>query len=148
MADQSASARDSSPRATNGPREAREQESAVSLLRRLLNELSILFRKEIALAKVEASEALSQAKTAAVSMAAGGAVLFGGFLVLLAAAVLALSDVVADWLAALIVGGLVAAIGYVMIHGGKKKFDPSSFKPDRTQHALRQDKEMVQRRMT
>jgi predicted phage tail protein len=145
MADQSASRMDPSSRTTGSGE--RDGESAVALLRRLLNELSDLIRKEIALAKVEASEALSQAKAAAISMASGGAVLFGGFLVLLAAAVLALSHVVSDWLAALIVGGVVAVIGYLMIQGGKKKLDPSTLKPDRTQNALRQDKEMLERRM-
>jgi hypothetical protein len=33
-----------------------------------------------------------------------------------------------------------------MIQSGKTKLDPSSFKPERTQDALRKDKEMVQRR--
>ncbi len=128
--------------------DAREGQSAVGLVKRLLNEFSLLFRKEIVLAKAEASEALSQAKTAAISMVSGGAVLFGGILVLLAAAVLALAHVVPDWLAALIVDAIVTVVGYIMIQGGKNKFDPAALKPDRTQHALRQDKEMVERRMT
>ncbi len=128
--------------------DAREGQSAVGLVKRLLNEFSLLFRKAIVLAKAEASEALSQAKTAAISVVSGGAVLFGGILVLLAAAVLALAHVVPDWLAALIVGAIVTVVGYIMIQGGKNKFDPAALKPDRTQHALRQDKEMVERRMT
>jgi hypothetical protein len=52
-----------------------------------------------------------------------------------------------DWLAALVVGALVSIIGFVMINSGKNKFDPSALKPERTQHALQQDKEMVERRM-
>ena len=70
---------------------ARQSDSAAGLLRRLLDEASTLVRKEIALARVEISEALSEAKVAAISMASGGAVLFAGLLVLLAAAVLALA---------------------------------------------------------
>ena len=80
-------------------------------------------------------------------MASGGAMLFAGLLVLLAAAVLGLSHVMPDWLAALIVGALVSIVGFVMINSGKSKFDPSALKPERTQHALQQDKEMVERRM-
>jgi hypothetical protein len=49
--------------------------------------------------------------------------------------------------AALIVGGIVSIVGFVMINSGKNKFDPSSLKPERTQRALQQDKEMVERRM-
>jgi Putative Actinobacterial Holin-X, holin superfamily III len=127
--------------------DARESQSTAGLFRQLFDEVSTLFRKEIALAKAELSEAVSEAKLAAISMASGGAVLFAGGLVLLAAAVLALAHVVPDWLAALIVGGIVAVIGFVMIQAGKKKLEPSALKPERTQDALRKDKEMVQRRM-
>jgi hypothetical protein len=126
---------------------AGESESTAGLFRQLFDEVATLFRKEIALAKAELSEAVSEAKVAAISMASGAAVLFAGFVVLLAAAVLALAHVVSDWLAALIVGGIVAGIGFVMVQAGKKKLEPSGFKPERTQDALRKDKEMVQRRM-
>ena len=127
--------------------QVRERESAIGLLRRLVDEFSVLFRKEIALAKAEAVQSFSHLKAAAINIASGGAVLFAGLLVLLAAAVLGLSHVVADWLAALIVGGIVSIVGFVMINSGKHKFDPSSLKPERTQRALQQDKEMVERRM-
>ena len=127
--------------------QVRERESAIGLLRRLVDELSLLFRKEIALAKAEAVQSVAHLKAAAISMASGGAVLFAGLLVLLAAAVLGLSHVVADWLAALIVGGLVSIVGFVMINSGKNKFDSSALKPERTQRALQRDKEMLERRM-
>jgi len=80
--------------------QVRERETAIGLLRRLVDEFSVLFRKEIALAKAEAVQSFSHLKAATISIASGGAVLFAGFLVLLAAAVLGLSHVVADWLAA------------------------------------------------
>jgi len=127
--------------------QVRERESAIGLLRRLVDEFSLLFRKEIALAKAEAVQSFSHLKAAAISMASGGAILFAGLLVLLAAAVLGLSHVVADWLAALIVGGLVSIVGFVMINAGKNKFDSSALKPERTQRALQRDKEMLERRM-
>lgn len=124
----------------------RESGSVASLFSRLVGELSTLFRKEIALAKAEVSEAASHAKAGAIALIAGGAVLFAGLLVLLAAAVLALAHVMDDWLAALIVGIVAAVIGFVMIQNGKKQLEPAALKPERTQEALRKDKEMVQRR--
>ena len=127
--------------------QVRERESAIGLLRRLVDEFSLLFRKEIALAKAEAVQSFSHLKAAAISMASGGAVLFAGLLVLLAAAVLGLSHVVADWLAALIVGGLVSIVGFVMINSGKNKFDSSALKPERTQRALQRDKDLLARRI-
>jgi len=111
-----------------------------------MGEASTLFRKEIALAKAEVSEAASEAKAGAISLVAGGAIVFAAVLVLLGAIVLLLAERMEPWLAALIVGVVVAVIGFVMIQSGKKKLDPLSFKPERTQDALRKDKEMVQRR--
>src|SRR5215207_930889 len=112
----------------------REPDSTAGLLSRLMGEASTLFRKEIALAKAEVSEAASEAKAGAISLVAGGAI------------VLLLAERMEPWLAALIVGVVVAVIGFVMIQSGKKKLDPLSFKAERTQDALRKDKEMVQRR--
>ena len=120
--------------ATESSRIDREPDSAAGLLSRLMGEVSTLFRKEIALAKAEVSEAASEAKAGAISLVAGGAI------------VLLLAERMEPWLAALIVAVVVGVIGFVMIQSGKKKLDPLSFKPERTQDALRKDKEMVQRR--
>jgi VIT1/CCC1 family predicted Fe2+/Mn2+ transporter len=130
-----------SPRPTES-----EPDSAAGLLSRLMGEVSTLFRKEIALAKAEVSEAASEAKAGAISVVAGGAIFFAAVLVLLAAFVLLLAKFMEPWVAALIVAVVVAVIGFVLIQTGKKKLDPASFKPERTQDALRKDKEMVQRR--
>jgi uncharacterized protein YacL len=132
--------------ATESSRVDRDTDSTAGLLSRLLGEVSTLFRKEIALAKAEVSEAASEAKAGAISLVAGGAIVFAAVLVLLGAIVLLLAQRMEPWLAALIVGVVVAVIGFVMIQSGKKKLDPLSFKPERTQDALRKDKEMVQRR--
>ena len=132
--------------ATESSRVDRDADSTAGLLSRLMGEVSTLFRKEIALAKAEVSEAASEAKAGAISLVAGGAIVFAAVLVLLGAIVLLLAERMEPWLAALIVGVVVAVIGFVMIQSGKKKLDPLSFKAERTQDALRKDKEMVQRR--
>jgi hypothetical protein len=132
----------SSPRAVS----SREQESITDLLRRLMDELSTLFRQELALASAEISGAMSKLSRGLISVATGGAVLYAGFLTLLAAAVLALALVVEPWLAALIVGGAVTLIGLVMVVKGKKALEPSDLKPKRTVESLRQDKDVLMRR--
>jgi xanthine/uracil permease len=77
---------------------------------------------------------------------AGGTIIFAAVLVLLVAIVLLLAKFMEPWLAALVVSVVLAVIGFALIQTGKKKIDPASFKPERTQDALRKDKEMVQRR--
>lgn len=129
-----------------GVRPAAEDESATGLLSRLVNDVSALFRNEVALAKAEFSDAATKAKAGIASMATGGAVLLAGLLSLVAAAILALAEVLAPWLSALIVGGLLSIVGFVMISAGKKKIEPSAFKLERTQESLRRDGDVVARR--
>ncbi len=117
--------------------------SIVGLLGQLGRELPSLVTKELALAKVEISESINATKAGVMSLAGGGAVLLAGLIILLQAAVYALSEVMEAWLAALIVGVIVVAIGYVMVQGGKKKFAPSAFKPSRTLHSLQKDKDAI-----
>lgn len=127
-----------------GPSTRTETDSSVgSLLGQLTREVPSLVTKELALAKAELSESIRATKAGAASIATGGAVLLGGFIVLLMSAVYGLSNMMEPWLAALIVGGVVVVIGLIMVSAGKKKFEASSFKPERTMHSVNKDKEVV-----
>lgn len=119
--------------------------SPMTLVRRLFGETTVLLRKEIALAASEISHAVQDVRQGAVSVAGGGAVLYAGILFLLGAATLGLAEVVAPWLAALIVGGVVTLIGAVMLASGRKKLQPGHFAPRRAVESVRKDREMVRR---
>ncbi|GAB6389406.1 phage holin family protein [Stutzerimonas marianensis] len=134
------------PHVTSTPEPGMRSENDTSvggLLRQLTQEVPALITKELALAKAEVSESVRATKAGAASVATGGAVLLGGFIVLLMSAVYGLSKVMEPWLAALIVGGVVVVIGLIMVSAGKKKFEASSFKPERTIHSVNRDKEAV-----
>jgi hypothetical protein len=79
------------------------------------------------------------------SLAIGLGVLFAGFIVLLGAAVAGLALVMETWLAALIVGGVVAIIGVVLLMKAKNSLNPDSMVPNRTIESLKKDEEMVRR---
>lgn len=115
------------------------------LVRRLAEEVTTLFTKEIALLKVETTSAINDTKSGITSMAAGGAVLYAGLLFLLASATLALAEVMEPWLAALIVGGVVAIIGAIMLASGKRKLEPAAFKPEHTTASLEKDRDAIKR---
>jgi hypothetical protein len=123
--------------------EARDYESTPSLLRRLVDDVGMLFAQELALFKAETTKAIGDVKTAMVSIAVGGAVAFVGVIFLLLAAVYGLSNVVEPWLAALIVGGVVTLIGVIMLATGRSKLEPSAVAPKRTARSLRKDTEMI-----
>jgi hypothetical protein len=141
-----ASRRAREPEASSDFIAAADGESTASLLRRLMDGLSTLFRKELALARAEISDAASAAKTGVISIASGGLVLFAGFIILLLALVYALAQFMSFWLSALIVGAVVMVIGFIMVQGGKKKLEPASLKPERTAASLEKDKEALQGR--
>jgi len=123
--------------------EARDYESTASLLRRLVDDVSMLFAQELSLLKAETTRSIGDLKAATVSIAMGGAVLFLGAIFLLLAAVYGLSNVVEPWLAALIVGGVVALVGIIMLATGRRKLEPAEMAPRRTAAALRKDTEMI-----
>ena len=83
-------------------------------------------------------------------MAVGAAVILAGLFLLLQAVVHGLAQVLppdmAPWLSPLIVGAIVAAIGWAMLKGGKAKLDPDRLVPQRTMDSLRRDKAVVQER--
>jgi len=102
-----------------------------------------LMRQEIALARTEISEKVGTAQSALASMAVGAAVILAGLFLLLQAAVHALQQVLppemAPWLAPLLVGIVVALIGWAMLRAGRSKLDPDNLVPRRTMDSLRRD---------
>ena len=123
----------------------RETQSVAALLHRLTHELATLFRQELALVAAELTRTLGKILAAAATAAAGGAVLFAGLLVLLAAAVLGLSHIMADWLAALLVGILVSAVGIAALIAGTRAL-PKTLQPKRSARSLSKDKDVLTRK--
>jgi len=121
-----------------------------SLFSELTRETVDLVTKEMALARSEMSQKISSAQTALASVAVGAAILLAGLFILLQAVVngvaMMLPPEVAPWLAPLIVGLIVALIGYMMLKGGSSKLSPNNLMPHRTMNSLRRDRQLVQER--
>lgn len=97
----------------------------------LSQETVALIGGEVALARAEMNEKITQVEQGVAAGLSGGAILYAGLLVLLAAAVLGLALVMAAWLAALIVGGVVAVIGAISLATSRKKLSKQALKPTR-----------------
>ena len=135
--------RDSFSESTNTAYGVDSERSTKSLLRELMHEVPELFTKEVALARAEMRENLEQTRRGATEVSTGGVVLAGGNLVLLLAAVYALSEVMEPWLAALLVGGVAALIGYSMVKAGMRHFSARDLKPDRTIDSVHKDADAI-----
>lgn len=97
-----------------------------------------LVRQEVKLASTELDGKIQKVKVEATVAAIGGAALYAGVLALVAAAILLLSQVMASWLAALIVGVVVATIGFVLARR-VKNVTADAVKPEHAIRSVKQD---------
>jgi len=116
-----------------------------ALLRQLLQDLSTLCRQEIALARADLSSSLCVARRSIGVLALGSAIVFGGFLALLAAAILGLGALMPMWLAALAVGVTVVILGGVLLKVGQSGVGAAKFSTARSKESLRRDKDVLAR---
>lgn len=119
----------------------REDRSIGELFGQLSQDMTLLFRQELQLARAEMSEKISQVTSNLVSVVAGGFVAYVGALALVAALILGLHDVlgISPWVSALIVGGIFAVAGYVLLNRGLKELKRVDLAPRRTVETLKDD---------
>jgi hypothetical protein len=126
------------------------------LLGGLATDISTLFRKEIQLAKTEASEKVSQTIAAASSIAVGGILALGALGVLLSAIVSLLAAffvnqgmdlTLANALSAFIVTIVVGIIAWVAINRGLNALKASNLNLNRTTASLGRDADIVKERL-
>ncbi|WIJ24133.1 phage holin family protein [Devosia sp. RR2S18] len=130
--------------------------SLPELISGLASDISGLFRKEIQLAKAEASEKVSQT-LGGVEMIMAGAVLGLGALGVLLSAIVTLlasflvaqgmEEVFATTLAAFIVAVVVGIIAWAMIAKGRSNLKTSNLTLDRTTSSLARDADVVKERI-
>ncbi len=125
-----------------------ESPPLANLFERLSEDIKLLARQELDLAKHELGNSFDQAKQQAATLALGGAALAAGLLVLLAAAVLGLALLMPAWVAALVVGGVVSLSGVVLVLSGKASLARINFKPERTMASVSKDVSAIKRAAT
>jgi hypothetical protein len=124
--------------------QATDDRSLKGLLSDLSASITTLFRKEIQLARAETSEKITQSMVALGAIAGGAILALAALMVLLQALVIAIAEMgVPPALASLIVGVVVAAIAYFMIHKGTNDLKASSLAPTRTVDSLRSDAQLA-----
>lgn len=133
----------------------KDERSLGQILKDLTSETSTLLRQEVDLAKTEISEKASRVGTNVGALATGGAVAFLGALALLFALIYGLTSLldkfmslrVAVWLAPLVVGLVLAAIGYSMMKKARESLRHEGIAPKRTTESLQENKEWLKTRM-
>lgn len=117
--------------------EVQTDRTLASLFTALTRETSSLFRQEVQLAKAEVTDKARQAGWGAAAVVSGGLLLFVAVQALAACAILALSGTLAPWLAALIVGAIIAVVGGIVLMVGLSSLRGERLRPRRTLDELR-----------
>jgi hypothetical protein len=122
------------------------------LLGGLAGDISNLFRKEIQLAKTEASEKVGEVLLASKGLAIGGILAIGAVGVFLSALVMGLSWVLvaiglseqaAGFIASIVVAVVVGIIAWSFISKSLEFWNATRFELDRTTNSLARDAEVV-----
>jgi uncharacterized membrane protein len=116
-----------------------EEPSLGELFASLARDTSNLVRQEVELARTEMTRKATSAGKELGYIAAGGAVAYVGLIVLAFAIVWLLAEVLPLWLSALIVGLVVAAIGYFVLQKGLSDFKRLNLAPKQTIETLKED---------
>jgi hypothetical protein len=122
-----------------------QERSIGELFGQLTQDTALLVRQEVQLAKSEMQQKISRATRDLVSLATGGAVVLLGALTLTAALILILAGPVgiAPWLSALLVGVVLAAVGYTMLQRGLRDLKQTDPTPRRTVESIKEDIQLV-----
>ena len=120
--------------------DARDDRSLGELLAELSRETGVLIRKEVELSTTEMTAKAKKASADAGMMAAGGALVHAGLLVLLAAIVIVLTNLgIAAWLSALLVALLTMGIGYMLANRGLVSMRSTTVAPTQTIETLKEN---------
>lgn len=119
-----------------------DSRSLGELFSALATDTSTLVRQEVELAKTELTQKATRVGKDIGFLLAGGAVAYAGFLAILAAIAIGLGQLgVPWWLAALLVGLVVAGIGGFLVMRGLSALRQETPLPERTVETLKEDVE-------
>lgn len=134
----------------------KDERSLGQLLKELTSETTTLLKQEVSLAKTEMSEKASRLGNNLGELAVGGGVAFLGALALLTAAIYGLTSIldqflslgVAVWLAPLLIGLILAAVGYSLVKKALETLKRESLTPQRTTQSLQENKAWLKQKIS
>lgn len=123
--------------------EAKDPRSLSELFYGLTGDLADLVRKESELVRTELGEKLARLGRAGTIASIGAALMLGGFLVLLQALVLALSETMHPAWASVVVGGAAAVLGLLLARTAISRMTAEELTPERSARQLEKDVQLV-----
>ena len=119
--------------------ESKEDKSLGELFGELASETSTLVRQEVQLAKMEIMGHVTAGVSGVAFLVIAGSLAFAGFLALVASAILALSLILAPWLAALLIGLALLLVGGILMLLAVPRLKKVAEPPKQTIETLKED---------
>ncbi|HEU4510917.1 MAG TPA: phage holin family protein [Pyrinomonadaceae bacterium] len=113
----------------------------------LASEMSNLVRQEVALAKVEVGQTAKHVGRNVGYLIVGGAIAYAALLAVIAAIILLLDNVMPSWGASLLVGVVVAGIGWLLIGKAVSALQRTEMAPRETVETLKEDAAWVKQQI-
>ncbi len=136
----------------------KEERSLGDLFSELATETSTLVRQEVALAQTELTQKATSVGKDVGFLVAGGAVGYTALLVILAAVVIGLTQLISSlsgwqtitsaWVAAAIVGLIVSIVAYVLVTSALTKLKNTELTPRQTVETLKEDAEWLKNQVS
>jgi len=124
-----------------------ERERSISdVVQDIIRNVQEMLRSEVRLAKTELREEAVKAKTAGALLGGGAVSAFFAVFFLLLMTVYALTRVLPDWAAALIVAAFTAIVAALMLTAGIKRFKQVHPTPERTVENIKENVEWVKQK--
>jgi hypothetical protein len=121
--------------------QGRDERSLGELFSELAQETTTLVRQEVQLAKTEMGQKASRVGKDLGFLAAGGAVAYAGLLAVLAGVIVLLGQVIPMWLSAILIGLVVAGVGYFLVRRGLDALKREDLTPRQTIETLKEDQQ-------
>ena len=113
----------------------------------LATNMSELVRKEVELAKLEVGQKAKYVGKNVAYLVVGGAVAYAAMLTVIAAIVMLLDKVMPNWGAALLVGIVVAAVGWLLVSKALAALQATDMMPQQTVETLKEDAAWVKQQI-
>ncbi len=136
----------------------KEERSLGDLFSELASETGTLVRQEVALAQTELTQKATKVGTNVGYLAAGGAVGYTALLVILAAVVMGLAQLISRltdwqlitsaWIAAAIVGAVVGIVAYMLVTSALAKLKNTDLAPRETVETIKEDAQWLKNQVS
>ena len=127
--------------------ENRSEKPLGDLFSDLASEMSNLVRQEVALAKVEVGQTARHVGRNIGYLVVGGAIAYAALLAVIAAIILLLDQFMPSWGASLLVGVVVAGIGWLLIGKAVSALQQTDVTPRETVETLKEDAAWVKQQI-